>query len=144
MVAWPVEPISDEPSVLITDDSQSWRSVVEEVLARSGFRTRQAACGEEAIEVVRTEWIDIVLIDFHMPRLDGIETLRIIRARGNWQPAVMMTGHPQEVPVEEAQALKVESIMAKPTDRQVIVTTVTRIVRRTTAGPEAVPSWSPE
>jgi len=133
MVAWPVEPIGegDSPSVLITDDSQSWRSVVEEVLARSGFRTLQAACGEEAIEVVRTEWIDIILIDFHMPRLDGIQTLRIMRATGNWQPAVMMTGQPEDVPPEEAQALKVESIMAKPADRQVIVTTVTRVVRRT-------------
>jgi len=133
MVAWPVEPISEgeSPSVLITDDNRSWRSVVEEVLARSGFRTRQAACGEEAIEVVRTEWIDIVLIDFHMPRLDGIQTLRIIRATGNWQPAVMMTGQPEDVPPEEAHALKVESIMAKPADRQVIIRTVTRVVRRT-------------
>ncbi|MCX5683310.1 MAG: response regulator [Planctomycetota bacterium] len=144
MVAWPVEPISDEPSVLITDDSQSWRSVVEEILSRSGFRTRQATCGEEAIELVRTEWIDIVLIDFHMPRLDGIQTLRIMRATGNWQPAVMMTGHPEAVPPDEAQALKVESIMAKPTNRQVIVTTVTRIVRRATAGPEAMPGRDPE
>jgi CheY-like chemotaxis protein len=133
MVAWPVEPISesDSPSVLITDDSQSWRAVVEEVLARSGFRTLQAACGEEAIEVVRTEWVDIVLIDFHMPRLDGIQTLRIMRATGNWQPAVMMTGQPEDVPPDEALALKVESIMAKPADRQVIVTTVTQVVRRT-------------
>jgi len=132
VVAWPVEPISEGegPSVLITDDSQSWRSVVEEVLARSGFRTLLAACGEEAIEVVRSEWVDIVLIDFHMPRLDGIQTLRVIRAAGNWQPAVMMTGQPEEVPPEEAHALKVESIMAKPADRQVIVTTVTRIVKR--------------
>jgi DNA-binding response OmpR family regulator len=66
-----------------------------------------------------------------MPRLDGIQTLRIMRATGNWQPAIMMTGHPEAVPTDEAQALKVESIMAKPADRQVIVTTVTRIVRRT-------------
>jgi len=132
MVAWPVEPISEcqGPSVLIADDSRSWRSVVEEVLARSGFRTLLAACGEEAIEVVRSEWVDIVLIDFHMPRLDGIQTLRVIRAAGNWQPAVMMTGQPEEVPPQEALALKVESIMAKPADREVIVTTVTRIVRR--------------
>jgi DNA-binding NtrC family response regulator len=130
MVAWPIEPEEANPSVLITDDNDSWRTVVEDVLAREGFRTLQAACGEEAIEVVRTEWIDIVLIDFHMPRLDGIETLRIIRSRGNWQPAVMMTGHPQEVPAVEVQALRIESVLEKPTDRQRIVTTVTRIVRR--------------
>jgi two-component system chemotaxis response regulator CheY len=131
MVAWPVEPISQGASVLITDDSASWRSVVEEVLARAGFQTLQASCGEEAIEVVRTEWIDIVLIDFHMPRLDGIQTLRVIRATGNWQPAVMMTGQPQEVPTDEAKALRVERVMAKPADREVIVTTVSETVHRT-------------
>ena len=131
MVAWPVEPISETPSVLITDDSASWRAVVEEVLARAGFQTLQATCGEEAIEVVRTEWIDIILIDFHMPRLDGIQTLRIMRATGNWQPAVMMTGQPADVPTDEARALGVERVMEKPTDREVIVTTVTAAVYRT-------------
>ena len=130
MVAGPLEPISETPSVLITDDSDSWRAVVEEVLARAGFQTLQATCGEEAIEVVRTEWIDIVLIDFHMPRLDGIQTLRVIRATGNWQPAVMMTGRPAEVPADEAKALRVERVMAKPADRQVIVTTIIEIVKR--------------
>jgi CheY-like chemotaxis protein len=131
MVAGPLEPMSETPSVLITDDSDSWRAVVEEVLARAGFNTRQASCGEEAIEVVRKEWIDIVLIDFHMPRLDGIQTLRVIRATGNWQPAVMMTGRPADVPTDEAKALGVERVMEKPTDREVIVTTVTAAVYRT-------------
>jgi two-component system chemotaxis response regulator CheY len=130
MVAGPLEPIRETPSVLITDDSDSWRTVVEEVLARAGFQTLQASCGEEAIEVVRKEWIDIVLIDFHMPRLDGIQTLRVIRATGNWQPAVMMTGRPAEVPTDEARALGVQRVMAKPSDRQVIVTTVIETVKR--------------
>ena len=130
MVAWPIEPLAESPSVLITDDSASWRQVVEEVLTRAGFLTAQAACGEEAIEVVQRQRIDIVLIDFHMPRLDGVQTLRIIRSQGSWQPAVMMTAHPEEVPAEEVQALRVESILEKPADRRVIVTTITRIVRK--------------
>jgi CheY-like chemotaxis protein len=130
MVAWPIEPISDDPSVLITDDNEAWRRAVEDVLVRAGFQTTQATCGEEAIEVVRRERIDIVLIDFHMPRLDGIETLRIIRAQGSWQPAVIMTAHPEQLPAQETQALRVESVLEKPADRRVLVTTITRIVRR--------------
>jgi CheY-like chemotaxis protein len=130
MVACPIEPLAESPSVLITDDNEAWRQVVEDILARAGFRTTQAACGEEAIEVVRTASIDLVLIDFHMPRLDGIQTLRIIRAEGRWQPAVIMTAHPDELPAQEAQALRVESILAKPVERQAIVTTITQIVWR--------------
>jgi DNA-binding response OmpR family regulator len=135
MVAWPLDAEPLSPSVLITDDSDPWREAVEEILARAGFHTLQATCGEEAIEVVHTEWIDIVLIDFHMPRLDGIQTLRVIRAEGHWQPAVMMTARPEAVPEDEVQALRIESVLAKPADRERIVTTVTRVVRRTEEPP---------
>lgn len=135
MVAWPIqpEPLSPEPpspSVLITDDNGGWRNAVEEILTRAGFRTLQAACGEEAIEVVRHEQLDILLIDFHMPRLDGIQTLRIIRRENVRLPVVMMTAEPAEVPSDEARALHVESIIPKPTDRHVIITTVMQIVWR--------------
>lgn len=130
MVAWPLEAENLSPSVLITDDNASWRDVVEDVLARAGFRTLQASCGEEAIELVHGERVDIVLIDFHMPRLDGIQTLRIIRHENHWMPAVMMTGRPQEVPAEAVETLRVHTVLPKPTDRQVIVTTITRVVEK--------------
>lgn len=129
MVAWVRDPENLSPSVLITDDNDGWRAIVEDILSREGFRTLQATCGEEAIEVVRTEHLDIVLIDFHMPRLDGIETLRIIRRHRENLPAVLMTGHPQDLPTAEVQALRIESVLTKTADRQRIVTTVTQIVR---------------
>ena len=118
-----------DTSVLITDDNDAWRAAVDDILSRAGFQTIQATCGEEAIEVVYGQWIDIVLIDFHMPRLDGIQTLRIIRASGLWVPAVMMTAHPTDVPPEEVEDLQIRGVLEKPADRQRIVTIVTRVVR---------------
>ena len=129
MVAWPNPCDNLTPSVLIADDSDNWRDAVGDCLAREGFRTLEATCGEEAIELVRTERLDVILIDFHMPRLDGIQTLRIIRREEHWLPAVLMTAHPADLPADEVEALRVESILAKPADRHVIVTTVTRIIR---------------
>ena len=138
MVAWPIENLS--PSVLITDDNERWRSAVEDILARAGFLTLEAASGEEAIEVVRTERLDVILIDFRMPRLDGIQTLRIIRREQRWLPAVLMTAEPQQLPLDEVQDLQIHSVITKPADRRVIVTTETRVVRRFAppgpAGPE--------
>jgi two-component system OmpR family response regulator len=138
MVAWPIENTS--PSVLIADDNERWRSAVEDILARAGFQTLEAASGEEAIEVVRTERLDVILIDFRMPRLDGIQTLRIIRREHRWLPAVLMTAEPQQLPLDAVQDLQIHSIITKPADRRVIVTTVTRVVRRFAppgpAGPE--------
>jgi len=129
MVAWPNHADSPTPSVLIADDNDTWRGAVGDVLAREGFRTVEAACGEEAIELVRHERIDVILIDFHMPRLDGIQTLRIIRREQYWVPAVLMTAHPDDLPAADVRALRVETVLEKPVDRQVIVRTITRVVR---------------
>ncbi len=129
MVAWPNHIENPTPSVLIADDNDGWRGAVGDVLARAGFRTLAATCGEEAIELVRHERIDVLLIDFHMPRLNGIQTLRIIRREEYWLPAVLMTAHPADLPAAEVQALRVETVLEKPVDRQVIVRIVTRVVR---------------
>jgi len=138
MVAWPnridrsrgpFDADSPTPSVLIADDNDGWRNAVGDVLARAGFRTLPATCGEEAIELVRHERLDVVLIDFHMPRLDGLQTLRIIRRERYWLPAVLMTAHPDDLPAADVRALRVETVLEKPADRQVIVRTVTRAVR---------------
>ena len=130
MVAWPLEPERLSPAVLIADDNDTWRDAVGDVLAREGFRTFEATCGEEAIEVVRAEQLDVVMIDFHMPRLDGIQTLRIMRREEHWEPAVLMTAHPADLPEDDVRELRVHSVITKPADRHVIVTTVTRLVRR--------------
>jgi len=129
MVAWPNEPLCDSPSVLIADDSDAWRDAVGDVLDRAGFHTLEAADGAEAIEVVRGVRLDVVLIDFHMPRLDGLQVIRMIRREHRQLPSVLMTAHPTAVPLEEVRALRIGSVLTKPADRRVIVTTVTRVMR---------------
>lgn len=64
-----------------------------------------------------------------MPRLDGIQTLRIIRRQELWLPAVLMTAHPSDVPADEVETLRISGIMTKPADRHVIITTVTRVMK---------------
>jgi CheY-like chemotaxis protein len=129
MVARPSD-LDFEPSVLITDDSDSWREALGEVLHREGFRTLEAACGEEAIELVRTEHLDLALIDFHMPRLDGLETIREIRRHDARLPAVLMTAHPGALPYAQVRELHVTTVLVKTADREGIVTVVLGLVRR--------------
>ena len=130
MVAWPSNCESFLPSVLIADDNAGWRDIVGDILSRAGFRALEAADGEEAVEVVRAERLDIVLLDFHMPRLDGLAALKIIRREEIWIPAVMITSNPDELPRDQVRELRVHTVLAKTVDRHVIVATVTRLVRR--------------
>ena len=129
MVAWAYPRSGTPPSVLVADDNATWRDAVGEVLARAGFRPLEAADGEEVVRLVRRERVDLVLIDFHMPRLDGIQAVRMLRREQRWQPAVLMTARPAEVPRDEVRALRIATVLAKPADRRVIVTTVSRVIR---------------
>jgi CheY-like chemotaxis protein len=128
MVARPAD-LEVEPSVLITDDNDRWREALRELLEREGFRTLLAACGEEAVEVVQTEYLAVALIDFHMPRIDGLETIRQIREHDALLPAVLMTAHPGDLPRAEVQRLQVTQILEKSADRERIVTVVLSVAR---------------
>ena len=65
--------------VLIADDSPAMRSLVRRVIVLSGFELSdclEASNGEEALAILRTEWVDVVLTDINMPIVDGEEFLR--------------------------------------------------------------------
>lgn len=67
------------PSILITDDDRGFRETLRMLFAERGFRPLLAADGEEALEVFRNEPVHLALVDMHMPRLDGLETIRRVR-----------------------------------------------------------------
>ena len=66
----------ETPSLLITDDDPGFRETLRVVFEPKGFRTLLASDGEEALKIVHSETVHVVLLDMHMPRLTGLETLR--------------------------------------------------------------------
>jgi CheY-like chemotaxis protein len=127
MVARP-ESLDVEPAVLIADDYDPWRDAVDEVLRRAGFRTVQAACGEEAVEIAQSELIDAALVDLHMPRLNGLETIRRMRRHRSRLPAALMTSQPEDVPDAEVRSLHIRFVVTKPADGGWIATVVAQLV----------------
>ena len=70
----------DTPSILITDDDHAFRETVKGMLEPRGFRALTAADGEEALKIVGAEPVHLLLLDMHMPRLTGLETLSVHRS----------------------------------------------------------------
>ena len=70
----------DRPySILITDDDRAARETLREIFEPVGFRTLLAESGEEAIDIVKDQDVHLALMDMHLPRISGLETMLLVR-----------------------------------------------------------------
>jgi two-component system sensor histidine kinase/response regulator len=113
---------------LIVDDNASAREVLEDLLATVGGEIEQVASGAEAIDAVKqadaVRPFDLVLLDWRMPGLDGVETARRIRADSSLKrvPAiVIVTAFGREEVHAEAEGAGVDGFLVKPVNRSMLV-----------------------
>ncbi len=83
-------------NVLIVDDSATMRALVRKVLTISGLELGicfEGANGREALEILKQNWVDLVLSDLHMPEMDGAALVKALRQNQLWQsiPVVLIT-----------------------------------------------------
>ncbi len=104
----------DSIRVLVVDDERPTRLLMERELPRSGFAIVTAESGELALEQVRGQDFDVVLLDLKMPGMGGMEALRQIRASGTSAEVVILTGHPDVGTAIEAMKLGAYDYLTKP------------------------------
>jgi len=121
----------ESPSLLITDDDPAFRETLQDVLAPEGYRTLLAGDGEEALGIVRRETVHLVLLDMHMPKLTGLETLRRVRQLKAILPCILLSADLDELIVEQARLLRAFSVLAKPVTRREITGVVRDALKRT-------------
>ena len=119
------------PSLLITDDDVAFRETLRSVFEPQGFRTLLAADGEEALRIVRREEIHLVLLDMHMPKLTGLETIRRVKQFKAVLPCVLMSARLDELLIEQAKLANAFSVLAKPVTRREITGVVRLAMKRT-------------
>ena len=100
--------------VLVADDERPIRFLMEKELPRAGCIVTQAASGEDALERLRDEEFDVVLLDLKMPGMGGMEALRRIRESGAGAEVVVLTGHPDVTTAIEAMKLGAYDYLTKP------------------------------
>ncbi len=121
----------EAPSLLITDDDVEFRSTLEEVFRPRGFRTLVAGDGEEALRIIRTQPVHLVLLDMHMPKLTGLETLRLVRRFRAMLPCILLSAGLDQVIIEQAKREHAFSVLPKPVSLEQITSTVRRALQRT-------------
>jgi chemotaxis protein histidine kinase CheA len=85
-------PVAPRSKILVVDDSQGARAVIAGSLASSGFSTSVAESAFEALDILNSEQIDALVVDFSMPAQDGVELVKKVRAAGIRVPIVMLSG----------------------------------------------------
>ena len=80
--------------ILVVDDEQDVRETLESVLAKLEYDPIVAASGKEALEIIQTNNIDIILSDLYMPEMDGIELLKRVKTENRNIVFLMITAHP--------------------------------------------------
>ncbi len=103
--------------VLIVDDQQEMRSMIKGMLMEMGItQTFEAADGKEALSFsdAALDMVDVVICDWNMPKLSGVEFLRQMRSVSPEMPFLMITGRSDVDSVAEAKASGVTAYIRKP------------------------------
>jgi len=122
--------LSDNYSILITDDDPECREALREIVEPEGFRTLMASSGEEAVDIVREEHIHVILLDMHLPRMTGLETLQLVRQINSVLPCILVTGSANEELMRQAFSVRAYSVIPKPVSKNVLLYTLIRALMK--------------
>jgi CheY-like chemotaxis protein len=123
----------ETPSLLITDDDPGFRETLRIVFEPKGFRTILAGDGEEALKIVRHETVHVVLLDMHMPRLTGLETLRMMKQFRALLPCILLSAQLDDGIIEQAKLADAFSVLSKTLPVRQITGTVRQALQNTYA-----------
>ncbi len=118
--------------ILVVDDEPSIVRLMEFILARQGHEMLVAVNGEEALEKVRAAQPDLVLLDIMMPRIDGYEVARALRADPETarMPIIMLSAKAQEEDIQKGMDVGVNKYITKPFSPEHLVHVVADYLHR--------------
>ncbi len=126
----PVKP--DSKLILIVDDEARMRRFMQMNLDLEGYRVIEAEDGMQAVERVRDDLPDLVVLDVMMPRMDGFEALRLIREISN-VPVIMLTVNSDEDSRVKGLDLGADDYVTKPFSPRELASRIRAVLRRTEA-----------
>ena len=125
----------DPPTtILLVDDEESVQKLLTYPLEREGYRVVQARDGEEALARFTAEDVDLVVLDLMLPKMDGLEVCRRIRARSQ-VPVIMLTARDDEVDKVLGLEIGADDYITKPFSIREFRSRVRAVLRRAQLAP---------
>lgn len=122
-------------NILLVDDNQHMRAITSTILQSAGIRNiREVGDGATALEALRDHAVDLVIVDFNMIPLDGVEFTRLVRNSPDsinpYLPIIMMTGHSEKHRVTEARDAGVTEFVVKPITAKTVFDRIQAVILR--------------
>jgi len=111
----------EKMKMLLVDDEERFLSTTKKLLSRKGYDVLTASSGVEALEILRTHNIHVVILDVKMPGMDGIETLKAIKRTYPLVEVIMLTGHGTIDSAVEGLKSGATDYLTKPADVQDLI-----------------------
>jgi two-component system chemotaxis response regulator CheY len=118
-------------TVMVVDDSGTFRTVVRMALQKAGYEVVEALDGQEAMDKLATTRPHLIVCDVNMPRMDGLEFARQVKASAlhRFTPVIMLTTEFQEAKKAEGRAAGVRAWITKPFQPSQLVDAVAKLCR---------------
>ena len=116
--------------ILVVDDDRNTRRLLQAVLQQNGYQVVTAENGEDALSVMDREYIDLVVLDVMMPKLDGYAFTKLLRDSNNNLPILMISA--RQMPADKKQGFLVgtDDYMTKPIDEEELLLRIHALLRR--------------
>ena len=113
-----------QPVVAVLDDEPEMRKALRRLLTSRGFRVEEYACGEDLLAALGAQPLDCLLLDLHMPGINGFDVLEAFRSRQISVPVIVITAHDEPGTRERVQSLGAAAYLKKPVDREALLSAI--------------------
>jgi len=121
-------PLMAQKSVLLVEDEEGTRFLLDQILSKAGYRVVLAADGGEALLRLGPDSVDLILSDIHMPNLDGLKLLEILHQHGISTPVILLTGEPSPDVEARGREMGVAEYLRKPVQRDVLLERIEKVL----------------
>ena len=122
--------ISPAITIMVVDDDSDFRWVISNVLQEARYRVTQARDGEEALSLIEKDIPDMILLDYGMPKQNGLRVAEVMRLRLPMMPIIMISAYTDIKYVVKAMKIGIHDYIAKPVDNGVLLFTIQRVLEK--------------
>jgi FixJ family two-component response regulator len=114
------------PRLAVLDDEVRMRKALRRLLQSHGFQVEIFAVGEDLLAAMETEELDCLLLDLHMPGINGFDVLKALDAQDINLPVIVITGHDEPQNAARVRALGASAYLTKPLDASCLLAAITQ------------------